>query len=109
MIRPSGRTDSRLLWPIAIHPFTGTVEVVFQHLKRSPPLDDEPLRRELMTKLNEIEGVDLAEAKLDLRPSFPVEVFAEHSEEICAVPEWFAHTVALAEARRMPDGDPGTY
>lgn len=109
VIRLGGRLDSRILWPIAIYPVTGTVEVVFQHLKRRPPFDDEPLRRELMARLNEIEGIDLAEAKLDLRPSFPVEVFAERSEEICAVLEWFAHTVALAEARRMLDDDPGTY
>ncbi|MCG3039785.1 DUF262 domain-containing protein [Streptomyces sp. S1A] len=109
VIRLGGRLDSRALWPIAIYPVTGTVEVVFQHLKRRPPFDDEPLRRELMTRLNEIEGIDLAEAKLDLRPSFPIEVFAEHGEEICAVLEWFAHTVALSEARRMLDDDPGTY
>jgi hypothetical protein len=38
-----------------------------------------------------------------------VEVFAEHSEEICAVLEWFVHTVALAEARRPMDDEPGTF
>lgn len=97
---------SRELWPLALYPVSGTVEVVFQYLKRRPPFDDEPLRRELMNRLNKIEGIDLAEAKLDLRPSFAVEVFAAHSAEICAVLEWFAHTVALAEARRMVDKDP---
>ncbi|MER7000240.1 DUF262 domain-containing protein [Streptomyces sp. NPDC000410] len=95
---------SRTLWPIAIYPVIGTAEVVFQHLKRRPPFDDEPLRRELMARLNRIEGIDLAEAKLDLRPSFSLEVFAGHSEEICAVLEWFIHVTALAEARR-PIGD----
>ncbi|WP_201724760.1 hypothetical protein [Streptomyces antimycoticus] len=106
VLRVGGQLDSRTLWPLAIYPVTGTVEVVFQYLKRRPPFDDEPLRRELMARLNEIEGIDLAEAKLDLRPSFPVEVFADHSEEICAALEWFVHTVALAEARRpMPMDD----
>lgn len=101
--------EKRTLWPITIYPATGTVEVVFQHLKRRPPFDDEPLRRELMNLLNEIDGIDLAEAKLDLRPSFPVELFAEHSEEIRAVLEWFVHTVALAEARRpASDAEPAT-
>ncbi|MFE6091628.1 DUF262 domain-containing protein [Streptomyces massasporeus] len=99
---------SRALWPLAIYPVSGTVEVVFQYMKRRPPFDDEPLRRELMTRLNDIEGIDLAEAKLDLRPSFAVEIFAAHSDEICAVLEWFAHTVALAEARRMADEAPDT-
>ncbi|WP_371597672.1 DUF262 domain-containing protein [Streptomyces sp. NBC_00564] len=100
--------ESRKLWPLAIYPVTGTVEAVFQPLKRRPPFDDEPLRRELMTRLNSIDGIDLAEAKLDLRPSFPVEVFAGHSEEICAVLEWFVHTVALSEARRPIPADDGS-
>jgi hypothetical protein len=96
------------LWPIAIYPVSGTVEVVFQHLRRRPPFDDEPLRRELMTRLNKIEGIDLAEAKLDLRPSFSVEVFAEHGEKLGAVLEWFARTAALAEARHMKGDGPDT-
>ncbi|MFJ2233884.1 DUF262 domain-containing protein [Streptomyces sp. NPDC087859] len=100
--------ESRKLWPLAIYPVTGTVEAVFEHLKRRQPFDDEPLRRELMARLNEIDGIDLAEAKLDLRPSFPVEVFAGHSDEICAVLEWFVHTVALAEARRPMPADDGS-
>jgi hypothetical protein len=102
------RPGARALWPLAIYPVSGTVEVVFQYLKRRPPFDDEPLRRELMTRLNDIEGIDLAEAKLDLRPSFPLEVSSGHGEEICAVLEWFAHTAALAEARRMVNDDPDT-
>ncbi len=103
------------LWPNSGSPINwrsirspARLRSVFQYLKRLPPFDDEPLRRELMTRLNEIRGIDLAEAKLDLRPSFPLEVFAEHSEEICGVLEWFAHTAALAEARRMVDGNPDT-
>ncbi|MEU2625897.1 DUF262 domain-containing protein [Kitasatospora sp. NPDC007106] len=89
-----------LLWPLALYPVTGTVEVVFQYLKDRAPFDDTELRRELLRRLNEIEGVELAEAKLELRPSFPLQVFAEHSEEICAVLEWFVHTAALDLARR---------
>ncbi|MEW2557558.1 GmrSD restriction endonuclease domain-containing protein [Streptomyces griseorubiginosus] len=100
------RDIARALWPLGIYPVAGTVEVVFQYLKRRPPFDDEPMRRELMIRLNGIEGIDLAEAKLDLRPSFPLEVFSGHSEEICAVLEWFAQTAALAEARRMMDDGP---
>ncbi|MEU8524538.1 DUF262 domain-containing protein [Streptomyces sp. NPDC048629] len=103
-----GKAPTRALWPLALYPASGTVEVVFQHLKRRAPFDDEPLRRELMTLLNRIDGIDLAEAKLDVRPSFPLEAFADHSEEICSVLEWFVHTVALAEARRPLDDPAGT-
>ncbi|SOE10639.1 hypothetical protein SAMN06272775_1666 [Streptomyces sp. 2323.1] len=100
-----GPSESRAVWPIAIYPVSGTVEVVFQHLKRRPPFDDEPLRRALMERFNTVDGVDLAEAKLDLRPSFPLEAFAGHGEDIRAVLEWFVHEVALAEARRPFDED----
>ncbi|MCQ8831714.1 GmrSD restriction endonuclease domain-containing protein [Streptomyces malaysiensis] len=104
-LEASAARNARTLWPIAVYPVTGTVEVVLQHLKRRPPFDDEPMRRELMGRFNEIEGIELAEAKLDLRPSFPLEVFAAHGEELCAVLEWFVHVVALAEARRpLEDG-----
>lgn len=99
---PIARLDAtsafRTAWPLGIYPVSGTVEVVFQYLKRRPPFDDEPLRRDLLNRLNTIDGITLAEAKLDLRPSFPLEVFAEHSEEICAVLEWFARTLAGAQA-----------
>ncbi|MER5887068.1 DUF262 domain-containing protein [Streptomyces sp. NPDC001941] len=97
----------RALWPIAVYPVSGTAEVVFQHLKRRPPFDDEPLRRSLMERFNAIDGIDLAEAKLDLRPSFSLEVFAEHTDEIRSVLEWFIHEVASAGTRRPTgDGDP---
>lgn len=107
----AGRPGSpRALWPIGVYPVSGTAEVVFQYLKRRPPFDDEPLRRALMERFNAIDGIDLAEAKLDLRPSFPLEVFATHTEEIRSVMEWFIHEVALAEARRpIDDGDPAVF
>ncbi|MGW4892004.1 GmrSD restriction endonuclease domain-containing protein [Kitasatospora sp. NPDC004240] len=88
------------LWPFGLYPVTGTVEVVFQYLKDRRPFDDAQVRRELLRRLNEIEGVELAEAKLDLRPSFPLRVFADRGEEIRAVLEWFVHTAALGLARR---------
>ncbi|MGW4086239.1 GmrSD restriction endonuclease domain-containing protein [Streptomyces sp. NPDC004822] len=89
-----------LIWPIAVYPVSGMVEVVFQYLKDRSPFDDTELRRELLNRLNAIHGVDLAEAKLELRPSFPVGVFDEHAEEICEVLDWFVHTAALDLARR---------
>ncbi|MFG3306872.1 DUF262 domain-containing protein [Streptomyces wuyuanensis] len=89
-----------LMWPVAIYPVSGTVEVVFQHLKNRSPFDDTEQRRELLQRLNKIDGIELPEAKLELRPSFPVRVFAEHVDEICEVLDWFVHTAALDLARR---------
>ncbi|MGW0693719.1 hypothetical protein [Streptomyces sp. NBC_01578] len=53
-----------------------------------------------MQRLNKIDGIQLPEAKLELRPSFPIRVFTEHSEEVCEVLDWFVHTAALDLARR---------
>ncbi|MET8700152.1 DUF262 domain-containing protein [Kitasatospora sp. NPDC004723] len=98
----TGRTDrEHLLWPLALYPVSGTAEVVFQYLKDRSPFDDAEVRRELLRRLNEIEGIELAEAKLELRPSFPLQVFAEHGEEVGAVLEWFAHAAVVDPARRV--------
>ncbi|MYX74154.1 DUF262 domain-containing protein [Streptomyces sp. SID3915] len=87
--------DSRVMWPFGLYPVSGTVEVVFQYLKDRSPFDDVEQRRALLRRLNEIDGITLSEAKLELRPSFPLSVFAEHAEEIDGVLEWFVHTAAL--------------
>ncbi|MGW3389381.1 GmrSD restriction endonuclease domain-containing protein [Streptomyces cinereoruber] len=91
---------AHLMWPIAVYPVSGTVEVVFQHLKTRSPFDDTEQRRELLNRLNEIDGIELPAAKLELRPSFPVGVFAEHGDEISEVLDWFVGVAALDLARR---------
>lgn len=88
------------MWPVGIYPVSGTVEVVFQYLKTRSPFDDTEQRRELLNRLNKIDGIDLPEAKLELRPSFPLSVFARHGDEICEVLDWFVGVVALDLARR---------
>ncbi|MGY0071294.1 hypothetical protein ACWZEH_31885 [Streptomyces sp. QTS137] len=47
----------------------GTAEVVFQYLAAREPLTDRALRAELLTRLNTLDGVDLPEGKLELRPN----------------------------------------
>ncbi|MFF2662895.1 hypothetical protein ACFVUH_36775 [Kitasatospora sp. NPDC058032] len=75
----------------------GRSSILFQ-LPGAPP---SPRTRELLRRLNEIEGIEPAEAKLVLRPSFPLQAFAEHGEEVGAVLEWFAHTAVVDPARRV--------
>ncbi|WP_411147505.1 DUF262 domain-containing protein [Streptomyces sp. A30] len=63
----------RGIWPLTLYPGGGrggTAEVVFQHLAAREPFSDRALRAELLTRLNELEGVDIPEGKLDLRPNF---------------------------------------
>jgi alkylated DNA nucleotide flippase Atl1 len=64
------------IWPVTIYP-SGKVEVVFQHLRIRPPFDDVAMREELRQRLNAAPGVDLAAAKIELRPGFPVRALAD--------------------------------
>lgn len=52
------------IWPLALYPHAGTAEVVFQHLARRRPFDDPALRRTLLDRLNDVDGIRLPEAKL---------------------------------------------
>ncbi|MCG8926869.1 DUF262 domain-containing protein [Lentzea sp. CC55] len=64
------------IWPFAIYP-SGRVEVVFQHLRVRPPFDEVTMREELRQRLNGAPGVDIAAAKIELRPSFPLKVLLD--------------------------------
>ncbi|MGW1058254.1 GmrSD restriction endonuclease domain-containing protein [Micromonospora rubida] len=64
------------IWPAAIYP-SGKFEVVFQHLSTRMPFDDLALREELRQRLNQLPGVNIAAAKLALRPGFPLTVLAD--------------------------------
>ncbi|MGV9213983.1 GmrSD restriction endonuclease domain-containing protein [Micromonospora sp. RB23] len=64
------------IWPGTVYP-SGKFEVVFQHLSTRPPFDDIALRRQFRQRLNGLTGVQIAEAKLALRPGFPLDVLAD--------------------------------
>lgn len=63
------------IWPVAIYP-SGKVEVVFQHIAVRAPFGDIALRKEFMRRLNEAEGVELPDVKINLRPGFPLRVLS---------------------------------
>ncbi|MEU6019745.1 DUF1524 domain-containing protein [Streptomyces sp. NPDC047515] len=63
----------RGIWPLTLYPGGGrggTAEVVFQHLAAREPFIDRALRAEFLRRLNDMEGVDIPEGKLELRPNF---------------------------------------
>ncbi|MEW2329433.1 DUF262 domain-containing protein [Micromonospora chersina] len=64
------------IWPAAIYP-SGKFEVVFQHLSVRVPFNDIALREELRQRLNQLPGVDIAAAKIALRPGFLLTVLAD--------------------------------
>jgi alkylated DNA nucleotide flippase Atl1 len=85
-----GAPGGKAVWPLVIYP-SGAVEVVFQHLAVRPPFDDLALREELRARLDDVAGIRIAQAKLQLRPSFPVAVLADEDSrcQVLEVLRWF--------------------
>ncbi|GAA0410919.1 GmrSD restriction endonuclease domain-containing protein [Streptomyces luteireticuli] len=84
----------RGIWPLTLYPGSGrggTAEVVFQHLAVREPFTDRTLRSGLLQRLNELEGVDIPEGKLELRPSFCLSLLEkDHNRELLAKTlSWF--------------------
>jgi hypothetical protein len=52
----------------------GWIELYFQHYVKKAPLDSIEVRRDLMRRLNLIDGANLKEISLDRRPSIDVEI-----------------------------------
>jgi O6-methylguanine-DNA--protein-cysteine methyltransferase len=86
------------IWPFTIYPRVGTVEVVFEYLKNRPPFDQLSLRQELRERLIVISGIEIAETRLGVRPSFSLEVLADASRraQVLSVLEWFLSQVTVA-------------
>lgn len=75
MARPLGHPAGNI-WPLAIYPY-GKAEAVFQHLATRPPFDELTLREELRDLLNAVPGIDLPASKIQMRPSFDLEIVAD--------------------------------
>jgi hypothetical protein len=66
------------IWPAAIYP-SGKFEVVFQHLSVRPPFDDIAVREEFRRRLNQIPDVEIAAARIALRPGFHLRVLVDRA------------------------------
>lgn len=96
------------IWPLTLYPGSGrggTAEVVFQHLAARDPFTDRALRAELLRRLNELEGVDIPEGKLELRPSFRLSLLEkDHNRKLLTETlAWFRDHWESRDAR--PDDD----
>jgi hypothetical protein len=58
----------------------GSVEIYFQHMKSRPPFDNESKRKELLNRLNAIEGVNIPVERISARPNFPLAVLLVTTE-----------------------------
>jgi alkylated DNA nucleotide flippase Atl1 len=96
LIAREGRNS---LWPVVLHP-SGKCEVVFQYMATRPPFDDIELRQEFQNRLNKIAGVNLPEAKLELRPGFPLELLTDEPSR-----QTFIDTLAWFHDQANPADD----
>jgi alkylated DNA nucleotide flippase Atl1 len=85
------------VWPVTLYP-SGRIEVVFQHLAVRPPFDDRTLRDEFRRRLNEVDGVSLAESKIAMRPGAPLSVVAAEAtrHRLVEALVWFLDQVRAA-------------
>ena len=73
------------------------IEFYFQYYRHKRPFDAEEKRRELLGRLNAIEGVSLGEDVLARRPSIPLSVFA-NEKSLGQLQEAFEWVMAEIEA-----------
>lgn len=91
------RDGNKPLSPVVFYP-TGKCEVVFQYMATRRPFDDVELRREFRNRLNKIPGIDLPEAKLELRPGFQLELLTDSAsrETFMDTLTWFLHRATFS-------------
>ncbi|MFE0448303.1 GmrSD restriction endonuclease domain-containing protein [Streptomyces fungicidicus] len=84
----------RGIWPMTLYPGAGrggTAEVVFQYLAAREPFADRALRAELLSRLNALDGVDIPEGKLELRPNIRLSLLGKdrNRELLTETLTWF--------------------
>ncbi|MFC4019162.1 DUF262 domain-containing protein [Micromonospora sp. GCM10011542] len=102
MARERGHRDGDI-WPLTLYP-SGKVEVVFQHLANRFPFDDVTLREQFRQRLNQLSGVNIAAAKVTLRPGFPLTVLAGEraAEGLMEHLQWFYEQAHMSEETGEP-------
>ncbi|MTK03818.1 DUF262 domain-containing protein [Micromonospora sp. CP22] len=97
MARERGHRDGDI-WPMTLYP-SGKVEVVFQHLANRTPFGDVALREQFRQRLNQLPDVNIAAAKLALRPGFPISILADSTTTTALVEhlQWFYEQAHLSD------------
>jgi hypothetical protein len=72
-----GRDRNQFLFKVMTN---GKLQIWFQFLSNKPPFSDEAMRKELLSRLNKIEGVDISEDKISGKPSFDLLVLKSKVE-----------------------------
>lgn len=82
----------------------GALEIGFQWLMARPPFQDEAARRQLLRRLNAIDGVELPENGIAGRPNFPLArlIDAGRTAQFIAACEWAIDAIREASVS-LPD------
>ncbi len=106
LLYASPTTPDRI-WPFTIYPKSGTIKVVFQHMRRRPVFDDISLREEFRQRL-QAAGITIPESKLNLRPSFGVDTLCDPVAltAVKSALEWFAIIFRTRLAQAQPTEQP---
>ncbi|MGF1654500.1 MAG: hypothetical protein ACFCUP_14410, partial [Actinomycetales bacterium] len=78
-------------WPLAMHPASRTIEVLFHHLRRVPVFQDFTMREQFRQLLEEAD-VAIPQAKLGLRPTVPLDVLSSRraADAVSEALQWVA-------------------
>jgi alkylated DNA nucleotide flippase Atl1 len=103
----AGSGSSDRTWPFVIYPRWGTIEVVFQTMRRRPVFDDIALREEFRQRL-QAAGVTIPESKLNLRPSFRLDLLRDPAAltAVESALEWFAIVFRTRLSQPRPQEQP---
>ncbi|MEU4570592.1 DUF262 domain-containing protein [Micromonospora sp. NPDC023956] len=100
------RRDHKLgdIWPVSIRP-RGRIEVVFQRLRIRTPFDDIALREELRQRLNQVPGVEIAAAKIAMRPRFSLRVLNDPKARELLLEQlaWFYDQAQATDSEPLTD------
>lgn len=93
--------DGSAFYPVILWTY-GSLEIQFQHMKGRPYFNDLQHRRDLMDRLNEIDGIKIVEADLTKRPAIPLSVLSDDNSlaRFATTLDW------VAEAFKSHERDP---
>jgi len=75
----------------------GVIETYFYYLKNKPPFDSEEMRRELLNRLNQVQGISLPADAIDRGPSIPLSILkGDALKKFFLVFEWAINEIKKA-------------
>lgn len=85
-------------WMIGLWTY-GAIEFQFQWMKRRPPFNELSKRKELLNRLNNINGVKIPEDSIDYRPTVQISLLknGDNLERFLKVMDWY-----LEEVKKVP-------